>query len=75
MNPKFNYATLAVGCFIGLTIISAIAGTNVTRFTTKPALSLSNVALPTVQKMAGHSNIKTTLTYYNNVASDDMRAA
>ena len=31
--------------------------------------------LPTVQKLAGHVDIKTTLTYYNLVSEDDLKAA
>lgn len=34
----------------------------------------AGVPLPAVQKLAGHSNIKTTLTYYNAVTDDDMVA-
>lgn len=34
----------------------------------------AGVPLPTVQKLAGHANIQTTLKYYNWVSDDDMRA-
>ncbi len=34
----------------------------------------ANVSLPTVQKLAGHADIKTTLRFYNWVSMDDMRA-
>lgn len=33
------------------------------------------VPLPTVQRLAGHSNIKTTLAHYNRVDTTDMRKA
>jgi integrase len=33
----------------------------------------AGVPLPTVQKLAGHSSIQTTLTYYNWVSDDDLR--
>ncbi|MCH8242709.1 MAG: site-specific integrase [Planctomycetes bacterium] len=33
----------------------------------------AGVPLPTVQKLAGHSSIQTTLRYYNWVSDDDMR--
>ena len=35
----------------------------------------ANVPLPTVQKLAGHKNIQTTLRYYNWVSRDDQRQA
>lgn len=35
----------------------------------------ANNPLPTVQRLAGHSNIETTLRYYNEVTMDDMRQA
>jgi len=35
----------------------------------------SGAALPTVQKLVGHADIKTTLTYYNWTSEDDMRKA
>ncbi len=35
----------------------------------------AGVPLPTVQKLAGHSDIKTTLKYYNQVNDADLRAA
>lgn len=35
----------------------------------------ANVPLPTVQKLAGHRDIKTTLKYYNWVSLDDRREA
>ena len=31
--------------------------------------------LSTVQKLAGHASVQTTLKYYNQVSDDDMRAA
>jgi integrase len=34
----------------------------------------AGVPMPTVQKLAGHSNIQTTLTYYNWVSTEDLRA-
>ena len=38
-------------------------------------LSRANVPLPTVQKLAGHKDIKTTLKFYNWVSMDDWREA
>ena len=35
----------------------------------------ANVPLPTVQKLAGHKDIKTTLKFYNWVSMDDRREA
>ena len=35
----------------------------------------ANVWLPTVQKLAGHKDIKTTLKFYNWVSMDDRREA
>lgn len=35
----------------------------------------AGVPLPTVQKLAGHADIKTTLLYYNLVSEDDLKAA
>ena len=35
----------------------------------------AEVPLPTVQELAGHADIKTTLKYYNWVSSDDKRKA
>lgn len=35
----------------------------------------ANVPLPTVQKLAGHRDIKTTLKFYNWVSMDDRREA
>ena len=35
----------------------------------------ANVPLPTVQKLAGHKDIKTTLKFYNWVSMDDCREA
>lgn len=35
----------------------------------------TGVPLPTVQRLAGHSNIKTTIEYYNRIDEDDLRAA
>lgn len=32
----------------------------------------AEVSLPTVQKLAGHSTIQTTLSYYNQVNADDL---
>ncbi len=37
-------------------------------------LIIAGVELPTVQKLAGHRDIKTTLGYYTNVGSKDLRA-
>lgn len=34
----------------------------------------AGVSLPTVQKLAGHVSINTTLKYYNHVGADDLRA-
>jgi integrase len=33
----------------------------------------AEVPLPTVQRLAGHSTIQTTLSYYNAVTSDDLQ--
>ena len=35
----------------------------------------AGVPLPTVQRLAGHADIKTTLAYYNLVSEDDLKAA
>ena len=34
----------------------------------------AGVPLPTVQRLAGHANIATTIDYYNEVNTDDLRA-
>lgn len=34
----------------------------------------ASVPLPTVQKLAGHANITTTIEHYNEVSTDDLRA-
>lgn len=55
------------------------AGVNVSlhdlRRTCCTRLIRAGVPLPTVQKIMGHADIKTTLEYYNWVSDDDMREA
>lgn len=45
------------------------------RRTCATRLIRADVPLPTVQKMMGHADIKTTLEHYNWVSDDDMREA
>lgn len=58
-------------------ILSAAEVSNVTphdlRRTYVTRLIRAGVPLPTVQKLAGHADIKTTLEYYNWVSDSDLR--
>lgn len=45
------------------------------RRTCATRLIRTGVALPTVQKMMGHADTKTTLEHHNWVSDDDMREA
>ncbi|MCH8854328.1 MAG: site-specific integrase [Planctomycetes bacterium] len=68
LNRKWQRIKTAAGVD-GMIVMHDLRRTFITR------LIRANVPLPTVQKLAGHKDIKTTLKFYNWVSMDDRREA